>query len=410
MRVLVTASGWTGLYRTMVPVCWALLGAGHEVRVACTPGEADRVMHAGLTPVPVLDSWDMVFQGRMQNVLDALQGAWPFPQLPLHPVTGRPMESLDEFNLGAYMATAKPEIAGRTRRSTDAAVAFARAWRPDVVLHDLLSLEGLLVARALDVPDLAHPWGPIGTHEDDPRFTALPVDFSDAFARYGLAAASFDGSYFVDPNPAGLAPLTELPRLPVRYVPYNGGGVAPGWVLEPPPKPRVCVVWGNSVTAMFGPCSWAVPPVVSALSTLDVEVVVTLNAADFASLGEVPSSVRAVSNVPVDTFLSSCSLVVHHGGGNAVLGGALAGIPQLAITNGHDQHLIGRKLAASGAGERLMGHEVSVDAVRELAVRLLSAQSYRERARELRAQIVTAPSPNALVSTVEGLALVRAGS
>lgn len=400
MRVLFTVSAWAGHYRPMVPLGWALQAAGHELRVACHPSEADALREAGLTPVVLTDGWSMVFWGRLFNVMQARQGRWDWPHLPLHPGTGIPMSSLDDFDPVAFRRDSEAEVVEIARRSTDAVVGFAQRWRPDVVVHDLVSLEGMLAAAVLGVPDVLHTCGPVGTAEEGLQF--LPADFSHAFERYGLPPVSYSQvGYFADPCPPALAPPTRARRLPVRYIPYNGPGNDPGPALAPTARPRVCVVWGNSVTRMFGPCSWVVPTVVTALSALDVEVIVLLNQSDRAALGEPAANVRVMQDVPVHLILDSCDLFVHHGGGNCVLNGASAGVPQLAISIGLDQHLNGRRLVATGAGAQLRGDQVTVVRLRQAAAALLADDSYRAAAQHLRGQMLAAPSPADLVSSLE---------
>src|SRR2546430_16547161 len=39
----------------------------------------------------------------------------------------------------------------------------------------------------------------------------------------------------------------------MRYVPYNGAGATPDWLLDPPPAPRVCLTWGGTTAKGLGP-------------------------------------------------------------------------------------------------------------------------------------------------------------
>ncbi|MCD0485146.1 DUF1205 domain-containing protein, partial [Streptacidiphilus sp. ASG 303] len=323
-------SDWPGHWFAMVPTGWALQAAGHEVRVVCAPSQAAPLTRAGLTPVPVLDGWDMTFQARLQNYLNARDGLWPFDRLPPHPLTGEPLGRLEEFDLGGWFEEHNPRLVAAARRSTDAAVAFGRAWRPDLVLHDQLSLEGLLVARVLGCPSALHLWGPAGTGEQEPGLDLLPVDMSRAFERHGVGRVGFDQvARVVDPCPAGVAPpLLAGERLPVRFVPYNG----PGAVPDPAPaagrsgRPRVCVVWGTSVTAMYGPASFAVPRVVEALAGLDAEVVLTVTGADRERIGALPPGMRLLEQAPLHLLLPGCDLVVHHGGAGCTMTALAAGV------------------------------------------------------------------------------------
>src|SRR5689334_18666787 len=184
MRVLFTVSAWPGHYFPMVPLARSLGAAGHGVRVLCAPSQADAVRAAGLDAVPALDGLDMVLQARLRQFWDAQAGNWPYRWLPPHPVTGVELGSLAEFDFPAYRTRHRAAALSATGRSFDAAVAFGRDWRPDLVVHDRLSLEGLLVARVLGVPAALHLWGPVGTAEDG-ALRLLPGDPTGSFPRYG---------------------------------------------------------------------------------------------------------------------------------------------------------------------------------------------------------------------------------
>src|SRR5215212_1894370 len=227
MRVLFTVSGWPAHWFPMVPLGWALQAAGHEVRVACPPGQAASIAPAGLAPVPVLGDLDMAFQSRFANLWAARAGQWPYAWPPLHPVTGDPVD-MSTVDFEEIAGQAKRRVAVESKRGFDAAVAYARQWRPDLVLHDRLSAEGLLAARVHGVPAVSCLWGPVGTAETEPQLYPIPVDYTNAFGRYGvpaLAAASM--THVLDPCPPSLAPPIAGTRLPVRYVPYNGPGAVP---------------------------------------------------------------------------------------------------------------------------------------------------------------------------------------
>jgi UDP:flavonoid glycosyltransferase YjiC (YdhE family) len=108
-----------------------------------------------------------------------------------------------------------------------------------------------------------------------------------------------------------------------------------------------------------------------------------------------------LQDVPVQLILDSCDLFVHHGGGNCVLNGASAGVPQLALSIGLDQHVNGQRLVATGAGAQLRGDQVTVARLRQAVAALLADDSYRVAAQRLRGQVLAAPSPADLVSSLE---------
>lgn len=407
MRVLFSVSAWPGHYFPMVPLGWALQAAGHEVRVACAASQEPAVCRTGLTPVPLYEGMDMVFLTRLRYLWDAQAGNWPYPWRPPHPVTGDEVTSLTEFDFGRYVSEHTAQTVGAMVRSFDAAAGFARRWRPDLVVHDPLAVEGQLAARVAGVPAVAHLWGPAGTHEPAERGLSLVPEYpAGTFAKWKVGdLGPGDVTHVIDPCPAELAPpIGTAERLPVRYVPYNGPGEAPDWLVEPPERPRVCVVWGSSTTAMSGPRSFVLPRVVEAVADLDAEVVLTATGEDLARLGTVPDSVRVLERFPLHPLLPTCSAVVHHGGAGCLMTALSAGVPQLALTFAIEQELNGERVAAAGAGQQIRGDLAEPAAIRAAVTDLLAKPGYAAAARGLADSLNARPSPADLVGRLVGLA------
>ncbi|MEV7116302.1 nucleotide disphospho-sugar-binding domain-containing protein [Streptomyces anulatus] len=407
MRVMLTVSNWTTHWLAMVAQCWALQAAGHEVRVLCTPDQEQAVTRAGLTPVPVLEAVDQAVKARTHNHSQARAGRWPFPELPPHPVTGAPMTSLDDYDAPAWMEENWEQLLGMATRSADAAVSFARWWRPQLILHDLVSIEGPLVGKALGIPAALHLWGPTGPDDQvpgaPPGVGFVPQDVYGLFERHGAGTMGADVyDLVIDPSPRSLAPpLRRAHRLPVRHVPYNGPGAMPSWLRDKPDRPRVGVVWGTSVTTMFGPASFAVPRVVEALADLDADVVLAVTGEDLDALGPLPPHVRAVAHLPLRLLLADCDLVIHHGGAGCVMTGLAAGVVQLALPNALDQELIGERLAQAGGARTLHNATATPAAIRSAVTELLQNTSARAVAERLRTEMEEAPTPAALVAVLE---------
>jgi UDP:flavonoid glycosyltransferase YjiC (YdhE family) len=406
VRVLFTVSDWPAHYFPMVPLGWALQAAGHEVRVVCAPSQARTLDRTGLTPVPVLGDLDMVFLTRFSNLNEIKAGTWPYPGLPgLHPDTGEELASLEGFDFDTYADECKRRVVRETAVGVEGVLGFARAWRPDLVVHDRLSMEGVLAGRALGVPHVAHLWGPVGTRESDPRLVPLPVDYTRAFPRLGLPPMGPElVEYLIDPCPDSLTPPTGALRLPTRYVPYNGPGAMEQWAMQPPERPRVCVLWSNSVSSSYGAGSYLVPRVVRALSGLGVELVLPVHPDDVAGLGELPPDVRVVEQFPIRLLLPTCDAIVHHGGAGCVMTAAAAGVPQLGLTFGPEQDADAGRLAATGAGRHLTGDRASEEAVRSAVSALLTEPGYRKAAGRLREENDARPPQSALVPLLERLA------
>ncbi|WP_328891794.1 nucleotide disphospho-sugar-binding domain-containing protein [Streptomyces sp. NBC_00316] len=404
MRVLFSVSPWPTHYASMVPLSWALQASGHEVRVLCAPSQTGPVTRAGLQPVPVLDGMDVAVHNRMSYVREALRGDWPYPWPPLHPVTGAVMDSLDDFDLAQYRRTAEPEYARRAAQGHDRAVRFARRWRPELVVHDPVSTEGQLVAHVLGVPAVLALWGPVGTHEaHGPEL--IPEDLSRSFERYGCGPFGADSiEYVIDPCPEALEPPVQACRLPVRFIPYNGGGLAPDWLDQPARGVRVAVTWSTALTSMSGPDSFILPRIVTALADLDAEVVLTATRDDVAALGAVPPSVRVLERCPLGPLLAHSDLVLHHGGAGSAMTALAAGVPQLAVTFAAEQARIAERVQEAGAGRHLPGHLASREAIRSAAEALLSRPDYRRTAWQLSEDNLRRPSPVRLVDRLVRLA------
>ncbi|WP_330186094.1 DUF1205 domain-containing protein [Dactylosporangium sp. AC04546] len=403
MRVLFTVSSWATHYATMVPLGWALQAAGHEVRVVCPPSQVPSLSATGLVPVPVLDGLDVRQRLRLQYYDQAVAGAWPYPWLPPHPLTGAPLRTLAGFDRAAYAATQAPLLAARAAAGHDAALAYARWWRPDLVLHDPASLEGALVGAVLGVASVMCLWGPVGTHE--PGHAAIvPPDHSGSFPRHGLGEFTPDRIHTViDPCPAAVAPPLRAARLRVRYVPYNGAAPSPPWLPDPPPRPRVAVSWSTALTTTSGPRSYLLPTLVAALHAEDVDLVVTATREDVAALGTVPPGVRVAEHVPLRLLLPTCAAVIHHGGGGSTLTSLWAGVPQLVATFAAEQSASAARVAAAGAGLHVEGHEATEETIRTSVKALLSDPSFAAAARAQQADMAAQPTPADLVATLSAL-------
>ncbi|MCX4469511.1 DUF1205 domain-containing protein [Micromonospora sp. NBC_01655] len=408
MRVMLAVSDWTTHWLNMVPLGWALQAAGHEVRVVCPPFQTLPATRAGLVPVEILQPGELVTKARMHNHVNARAGHWPYSDLPPDLVTGEPVASLDDFDPFAWIEENKARMIDAAVRSTDAAVEFARWWQPHLVIHDLMSIEGPLVARVLGVPATLTLWGPVGPDDEVPGVPGLrflAVDTSRAFQRYDVGQWGPDGiEHVIDPCPPGLRLPLRARRLPIRQLPYNGPGAWPSWLREPPERPRVCVVWGTSVSSVFGPGSFPVPRLVEALAGLDVEVVFTVTGPDHDRIGPLPARMRAMQNVPLHLLLPTCDLVVHHGGGGSTMTALAAGVPQLVLPPGGDQEMIGARAEAAGVAR--VRHNAVADPgwIHAAAADLLGGPGYRSAADRLRQEMAERPSPPAVVTELEALA------
>lgn len=406
LRIMCTVSAWPSHWFPMVGVLWALRAAGHDVRVLCAPSQSAALSSAGLTPVPVLDELDIAFLARLRNVWDAQAGSWPYGWLPPHPVTGEPMGSLEEFGFADFAKASQSKIATPVSRSGETAIGYARESGPDLILAEPLAMEGVLAGRVTGIPAAVHLWGPVGTSETDPVARSVAEYPVDSFRPHkGIGPVTLDTvEHVIDPCPNGLRPAIAAGRLPVRYVPYNGTGALPSWLLKPPERRRICVAWGNSLTRMFGPGSFAVPLILEALAELDAEVVVTTGASDSAAVGSWPDNVRVTEQLPLHLLLPSCAAVVHHGGAGCLMTAVAAGVPQILLPTGMDQPVNAARLTAAGSAVAVPRPTADTASVAEAVSTVLDQPGYAKAARALANQCQARPTPAALVPELEQLA------
>jgi Erythromycin biosynthesis protein CIII-like, C-terminal domain/Erythromycin biosynthesis protein CIII-like, N-terminal domain len=404
MRVMFTSSQWAAHYYPMAPLGWALSAAGHDVRVTCAPSFAPVVTGSGLTAVPVAADMDLIRMARYGACFGFGHppGGGGIPLL--HPETGKEMPP--GATLDAKEAKAKwvlPQF-GALRQGIDGVVAWARGWRPDLVVSDLACCEGVVAARALGIPALWNLWGPVGPVESEPGLDFFRDFLPGEFARQGMPTDGPVAAGAIDPCPEVMSPRAGGVRLRVRCVPYNGPAAVPGWLSDRPRRRRVCVTWGTSITPIFGRRSFLVPAILRALADEDVEVVAAVDTTNRELLGELPPNVRFAGRVPLGPLLATCSAIIHSGGAGSVMTSLAAGVPQLSLTFAPEQDAEGRRLAATGAGRHLLGRESGMDDIRSAIGAILHEPSYRATAGRLRAENLARPAPQALVPLLDELA------
>lgn len=351
-------------------------------------------MSAGLMPVSVLDSADMMESARLAYYVQALNtppqsGEMP---LPLHPFTGDALSSVRDFDTGTLRDFWKNTI-DAVQRSYDNAVDFAAAWRPDLVVHDIMASEGALVAELNEVPAVFYSPGFIGTVETEPGLDLVASDPLTCFAKYGVSWTRHKIKYVVDPSPdVAVPPMGDALRIPIRYQPYNGAQDVDPWLLGPIKGRRVCVVWGNSATGVFGERLPALRHAVESAAQHATEVVLTAAVSEVDGLDSLPPNVRVLRNCPLELILPGCDLLIHHGSANCLMNGIAMGIPQLSLALNHDGQIYGRRLDPQGATRTLPGLTVTDEAIDKAITEMLFGHQYRRRAMELSKSVAAAPT------------------
>ncbi|MGW5849821.1 nucleotide disphospho-sugar-binding domain-containing protein [Streptomyces sp. NPDC055254] len=371
MRVLFVNSPGLGHIFPCVPLAHALTAAGHDVLYA-QGGDVDAVAAAGVNVVDVTPGLDYATVFRPEEIDFSVDGG-------------------DEF-----VAALFARVSGVT---VDRVVEVARAWSPDLVVHSPLQGAGPLVARAIGVPAVSVVTGPA---DSAPRIGDLMRDhMKEHYLRHGVASEPAPGLRLNSIPPSLLELLPQRVRadddVPVRYVPFNGNGELPGWLLEPPGRPRIAVTLG-SIAGLWGGLA-VLAPLVAAAADTDAEFVVTLGGGDPSLLGELPSNVRTVDWLSLGPLLRTCQGLIHHGGSGTSAVAMAAGVPQCVMPLSPDQKdneraVVERGIAIGASAETIGTAEFHA---------LLHDEGLRAAAAEVRDEAAAMPSPAALVGRLESL-------
>ncbi|MBP2474498.1 UDP:flavonoid glycosyltransferase YjiC (YdhE family) [Crossiella equi] len=376
MRVFFTSSMGLGHLFPMISTMWALRAAGHEVRVATAGTAAEAAANAGL------------------HVVDATPGVdWEqeIQKLVAEHFGNRPPGSRQGQNQEQELGVAGQMFAGIADRMADVALREAEAWGADLVVYELTDATGPMIAAKLGIPCVQHGFG---LTAGDELFTAMMPHLAPAFERLGIDGLA-PRAQALDVAPSSLE--GELGGLPTRYVPFNGGGVLPQWLLEPTGKPRLVITMGTAVGQFAGVDPWRA--ILAATKKADAELVLATNAQDLSELGELPENVRVVDYLPLSALLPVSTAIIHHGGSGSTLTAADAGVTQLIVPQGADQFFNAERVAKRGCGLSAVGEGVTEEQV----YRLVHDEALRTAAREVQAEMRAMPSPAARVPELEAL-------
>lgn len=376
MRALFVSTPGIGHVFAMVPLAWALRTAGHEVLVA-TAGAALAAGRAGLAVADVAPGF-----GRDQVRAQLRQR----PDLAAQLAALRHAQLQDLRQAADYVAVLSNLL-------VDGVMEVARAWRPDLVVQSQVDGAGLVTAGALGVPAVAHGFGLARTAG---MVHMLRERMVEAFARHGVSGTTVPRAA-IDVAPPSMIDAAE--GWPMRYVPYNGGGLLPAWLLEPAARrPRVAVTLGTVQPHRHG--IDVIPRIIAATDSLDVDLVLALgDSTDISALGTLPPHVRVAGWVPLNALLPSCTAIIHHGGAGSTMAALDAGVPQLILPSGADRYINATAVHDRGAGVR--ADPATLDSA--LLERLVHDPTLRVAAAEVQAEIRAMPRPVSLLPRLNAL-------
>ncbi|MGV9249253.1 nucleotide disphospho-sugar-binding domain-containing protein [Streptomyces sp. NPDC003710] len=376
MRALfVTSPGLSHILPT-VPLAHALRAAGHQVLYA-TGGDIHGATEAGLCVVDVTPGLDYakVFIPEDSEVSDPMHG-----------------EDVGVDFLAQMFARVSTVAVEGARK-------VAASWRPDLVVHTPTQGAGPLIAAELGIPAVELPLGPAdGEHG---LAQLIRQAMSGEYERLGITGKPRT-SVRLMPMPPSIEALLPGDRSigdwPVRYVPYNGGGVLPDWLPRTHGDRRRIAVTLGAIDARWGGIA-RLAPLFSRIGAMDAEFVLTLGGGDVSLLGELPGNVRAVEWIPLGVLLETCDGLIHHGGTGTMMTALVSGVPQCVIPQGSYQNIASDVVVARGIGFRAEGSELGADD----CVRLLEDESLHKTAEEVRNEAGAMPPVADLVARLAAL-------
>lgn len=379
MRVLVTTAPLHGHFFPMVPLCWALRAAGHDVLVAAPANFTDDIAATGLAVV-------------------ASAGPAAFGDFMFRDRDGSPLPPpADPAERRASSGRAWGRLAARTLPGIQAIV---RDWAPDLVIAEPTEYSGPMTAAAAGIPWVEHWWGLAVQPEYRPSAQA---ELAPELARLGLAELP-DATMRIDVSPPSVQRPAVPPAQQMRYVPFNGRAVLPPWVSQPRERPRICVTLGSMLPKVglldFG---GMLRDFAQGLTGLGADVVIGVDDDVAASWPEMPDGVHATGWLPLNLVLPACDLVVHHGGPGSVFTALALGVPQLALPQTADQFENAERMTLAGVGTQLLPAERSTETVVEACRELLGEPLYRKKAAAVAEENAMGPAPAEVVTVLERL-------
>jgi UDP:flavonoid glycosyltransferase YjiC (YdhE family) len=263
------------------------------------------------------------------------------------------------------------------------------AIRPDLLVSDSGELATPLVGALRGLPWAHHSYGILR-----PAFAwELAAEaMAPLWAARGLAvpdrAGMFDGAYLDVCPPALQSP--EITTVARRHMIRPFSAAQPARTTG---RPHVLITFGTVFNR--GP---ALADLVQRVSTLPVDVTVTLGPGAADPIGGFAEQVRVIEYVPLADVLPSCDAVVTHGGSGTMLAALAHGVPLVVVPQGADHLLNGRRVADAGAG--VCGTEV--EDVPDQLDRVLTEHGYRQAASRIAAEIARMPDPAAVAADLAG--------
>jgi UDP:flavonoid glycosyltransferase YjiC (YdhE family) len=118
---------------------------------------------------------------------------------------------------------------------------------------------------------------------------------------------------------------------------------------------------------------------------------------------ELPSGIRAFSYLPFSSVLPRCSAIVYHGGIGTLAQAIKAGVPQLVVSNAHDQPDNAQRIERLGLGIGVSQSGYGRGRAARALAQLLGSADIRRRCTEFKPRIDSHTSLERACALIEGL-------
>lgn len=384
MKIIVLAGVAPSTIFSHVPLATALRNAGHQVMMTASVEDViPTIVEVGLPAVRVTDP--------NRTLREILATDERLLQIPENPVDR-------ERQTGRWYAKFEAE-------TLDALLAFAKDWRPDVVIGGDAAYAAPLLARHLGVPWVRHAWD---IHDPQLMDDGANEQLREQLAELGLGRIP-DPDMRIDITPPSLRARGSTPVQMMRWIPGNSQGLLEPWMYTRGADTRIGVTIGTGV-ANYNQHDF-LHDIVENVSTLDAEVVVPVTEDAAPALRERLENVRA-GWIPMDVLAPTCDVLVHQSGGSTMMTCLSFGVPQILIPDPGQYRAndIARRLAEAGAGIVLSPEEARSEVIAKNCQQIISNPSYAAAAAALGREIAAQPSPFEVARRVELLVHAKSGT
>ncbi len=388
MRVLFTCVPYTGHFHPLVPFAQSMVEAGHSVAFASGLQLQPLVEASGFQffPAGVNAEQHQAVNQLISNLLAAQD---------LAPLAARDFFAEHKF-IEQLPLVMLPDLN-----------TLCAAWSPDLIISESSEFAGCVAAEQFGIAYATLKIVNIFNYNN--RYSFLPyLDYLRASV--GLPPDPevnmiFDRLYLVAEPPALIPARVSLPASAFhlrRYIfDQSGEEALPTWLADLTSGwPVVFATLGT----LFNRVPGQFENILAALKDEPLELIVALGRdRDPADFGEQPSNVHLERYIPQSLLFAYCDLIVSHAGSGTILAALEYGLPLVNLPIFADQPENAALCAELGVGLTVPLEERTPELIRAAVQKVLADPSYRNKARQIQAEMRALPGMEEVISLFERL-------